>query len=238
MKRLIMLLLVCGLFIGVATATRLPLRAQAPAGTEDKQSEPPANRSKEVAQAARGQSVQDALLKPFHFPFSRPTSLTEVAHHLGRELGAPVVLDLAALDRMELKPEDTVKLELSGIRLKTGLKLLLDQVGMTYRVVAEDNLLVLTDKDGAEDPVQRVAAEVHELHRDIHDIQDTVDQLREALGLSGAEGARVRKPTIIEEMPENPDVKKPPADAPKALPRLDPNAKPVLPPATRPRTRL
>jgi hypothetical protein len=238
MKRLILLLLVCGLFIGLATATRLPLRAQAPAGPEVGQIEPPADRSKELAQGGRAQSVQDALLKPFRFPFSRPTSLTEVAHHLGRELGAPVVLDLAALERLELKPEDTVKLELSGIRLKTGLKLLLDQVGLTYRVIAEDNLLVLTDKEGAEDPVERVAAEVHELHRDIHDIQDAVDELREALGLSGAEGARVRKPTIIEEMPENPDAKKPPAAAPKALPRLDPDTKPVLPPTKRPRTRL
>jgi hypothetical protein len=145
---------------------------------------------------------------------------------------------LAALDRKELKPEDTVKLELRGVRLKTGLKLLLDQVGLTYRVVAEDNLLVLTDKEGAEDPVERVAAELHELHRDIHEIQDGVDELREALGLSATEGARVRKPTIIEEMPENPELKHPPAATPKSSPRLDPDTKPVLPPTTRPRTRL
>jgi hypothetical protein len=238
MKRLILLLLVCGLFIGLATAARLPLRAQVPAGLEVGQAEPAIDRPKEVAEAGRTQSLQDTLLKPFHFPFTRPTSLTDVAHHLGHELGAPVVLDLAALNRLELKPEDTVKLDLRGVRLKTGLKLLLDQVGLSYRVVAEDNLLILTDKEGAEDPVERVAAEVHELHRDIHDIQDAVDELREALGLSGAEGARVRKPTIIEEIPENPDAKKPSTATPKALPRLDPNTKPILPPTARPRTRL
>ena len=45
-----------------------------------------------------------------------------------------MVVDLAAIERLDLKPEDTVKLELKGVRLKTGLKLLLDQVGLTYHL--------------------------------------------------------------------------------------------------------
>ena len=59
-----------------------------------------------------------------------------------------MVLDLAALDRKSAKPDDTVQLELDGVRLKTGLKLLLDQVGLTFRVVAEDNLMIITDQEG------------------------------------------------------------------------------------------
>ena len=129
----------------------------------------------------------------------------------GRDLGLPVVLDLAALERLDITPDDTVKLELEGVRLKTGLKLLLDQVGLTYKVIAEDNLLILTDKQGSEDPIERVMAEIHEIHRDIHDIQDALEEVRELTGLSGAEGAEVRKPTIIEEMPENQDAR--PQDA-------------------------
>ncbi len=34
-----------------------------------------------------------------------------------------------------------VQLELDGVRLKTGLKLLLDQVGLTHQVIAEDKLV-------------------------------------------------------------------------------------------------
>ena len=39
------------------------------------------------------------------------------------------MLDLAALDRQGVEPDEAVQLELEGVRLKTGLKLLLDQVG-------------------------------------------------------------------------------------------------------------
>ena len=150
----------------------------------------------------------------------------------------PVVLDLAALDRLDVKPDDTVKLELQGVRLKTGLKLLLDQVGLTYKVVAEDNLLILTDKQGSEDPIERVMAEIHELHRDIHEIQDALDEVRELTGLSGAEGARVRKPTIIEEMPENQDARPQEGATSKPSTRPEPGSKPQGLPSARPRTSL
>ena len=105
-------------------------------------------------------TLQDALLRPYHFPFSRPTSLAQVCAQLQETLKAPVVLDLSALDRKSAEPNDTVQLELSGVRLKTGLKLLLDQVGLTFRVVAEDNLMIITDQEGAEDPAERIWAEL------------------------------------------------------------------------------
>src|SRR5262249_4034356 len=145
--------------------------------------------------AAPALSVQDALEKPFTMPFGEPTTLEEVGKHLTRALHAPVVLDIAALERQEVGPEDTVKLTLNGVRLQTGLKLLLDQVGLTYRVVAEDNLLVLTDDEGASDPLNRVLAEMKEIHRDIHDVQDALDEVRAALGLDEEGALRMRKPT-------------------------------------------
>jgi hypothetical protein len=183
-------------------------------------------------------SVQDALLRPYHFGFGRPTSLADVKERLARDLGAAVVLDLAALDRLEIEPEDTVTLELDGVRLKTGLRLLLDQVGLTYRVVADDNLLILTDKEGSDDPLERVMAELHELHRDVHDVQDAIDELRELSGLLGPEGARVRKPTIIEEMPENPVQKPGEAPAVRPGPKPESGSKPHGNSPSRPRTRL
>ncbi len=128
--------------------------------------------------------------------------MEEVCKHLKASLKAAVVLDLAALDRQKVEPDDSVQLELDGVRLKTGLKLLLDQVGLTYRVVAEDNLMIITDREGSEDLAERVLAELRALHRDLHELQDAVDELRESMGDEGEEGLRVHKPTIIEEMPE------------------------------------
>ncbi len=237
MRRLILLFLVAGLMVGLAAASRLSLRAQ----TETPQKEEKQLAPGEFAVQAKllqRDSVQDSLIKPYYFRFPRPTPLAEVVQRLSRDLGQPVVLDLAAMDRLDVKPEDTVKLELQGVRLKTGLKLLLDQVGLTYKVVAEDNLLILTDKQGSEDPIERVMAEIHELHRDIHDIQDALDEVRELTGLTGAEGAKVRKPTIIEEMPENPDGKPQEGARSKPSTRPEPGSKPQGVPSARPRTSL
>ena len=132
-------------------------------------------------------------MRPYRFPFAQPTTLAEVCLHLRETLKGPVVLDLAALDRKSVEPETTVQLELDGVRLKTGLKLLLDQVGLTYQVIAEDNLMIITDQEGSEDPADRIWAELRALHRDLHAVQDAVDDLTDFLGGDGGEGARVRK---------------------------------------------
>ena len=167
---------------------------------------PPSERqpaTRAVRDASSNVPLQEALLRPYRFPFSRPTSLEQVRAHLKDTLKGAVVLDLAALDRKSVEPESTVQLELEGVRLKTGLKLLLDQVGLTYHVVAEDNLMIITDQEGSEDPADRIWAELRALHRDLHAVQDAVDDLGDYLGLQDGEGPHVRKPTIIEEMPEN-----------------------------------
>ncbi len=148
-------------------------------------------------------SALDALQRPFVMPFEQPTTLNDVCRHLRMMLKIPVVLDRAALDRQEITGEDTVVLSLhDGIRLKTGLKLLLDQVGLTYRVVPEDNLLVITDAEGADDPLNLVLSQLKALHRDLHDVQDAVEEIRAALGLDEEDAMKMRKPTIIEELPE------------------------------------
>jgi hypothetical protein len=122
---------------------------------------------------------------------------------LRQTLRAAVVLDLAALDRQKVEADDSVQLELEGVRLKTGLKLLLDQVNLTFHVVPEDNLMIITDREGSEDPSERVWSELRALHRDLHDVQDSLEDLRDYFGDEQGDGPRVRKPTIIEEMPGN-----------------------------------
>jgi hypothetical protein len=218
------LLLLAGVLTGLAISGRIIVRAQdrARAGRSSPSRPPegggaagaaraivpPGVEERPMDRAAPGgasasPTVQDLLVRPYRFPFARPTPLQQVCTHLKQTLRIPVVLDLAALGRQDVKPEDPVQLELDGVRLKTGLKLLLDQLGLTYQVVAEDNLLIITDREGSEDPLDRVWSELRALHRDLHDVQDAVDDLTELLGGEPpGEGPRVRKPTIIEEMPE------------------------------------
>ncbi len=212
------MLLAGGFLIGVLAAGRLALHAQdrgqrierdpgrarrAVPAPEPAQDQPAAvvRPGREPARSAQG-SVQDVLLRPFHFSFARPTPLTQVCLHLKESLGVPVVLDIAALGRQDVDPDDTVQLELDGVRLKTGLKLLLDQVGLTYHVVPEDNLLIITDREGSDDPLDRIWNELRTLHRDLHDVQDAVDELSDTVAGDKGEGPRVRKPTIIEEKPD------------------------------------
>jgi hypothetical protein len=191
--------------LGVIVLARLNVRAQ------ERDASPPRERS--------AISVQEALERPFVFPFAAPTPLSAVCDHLHQTLRAPVVLDRAALDRQEVKPDDPVQLQLEGVRLKTGLKLLLDQVGLTYRVVPEDNLLILTDTHGSSDPLDQVISELKALHRDMHDLQDAVDEITLTLGIgTDGGGARMRKPTIIEEVPGSGEKEKKPGETPDLLP--------------------
>ncbi|MFO0909761.1 MAG: hypothetical protein U0794_15670 [Isosphaeraceae bacterium] len=149
-----------------------------------------------------------------------------MARHLARSLGRPVVLDKAGMDRLDVRSDDTVQLVLDGARLKTGLRLLLDQLDMTYRVETEDNLLILTDSVGSQEPTDRILAELESLHHDVHALQDVVEDLRAAMGLDPEEGARMRKPTIIEEVPggvapkpeEHPPVERPRTNDGKSRP--------------------
>mgnify|MGYP001024567594 CR=1 FL=1 len=240
-----------GLILGLIGSTQLPLHAQKPPpeiavpGVPREIDSRPAPASPTAAGKAAA-SLQDALHQPYIFAFGKPTPLSEVARRLTADLGGQVVLDLAALDRLDLRPDDAVELELKGARLKTGLKLLLDQVELTYRLVPEDNLLILTDVEGAEEPLDKVWTELNHLHRDIHDVQLMVEFLYER---SGAETGTPRdgdplmeQPTIVEEMPEAPGgagAAPPGADAaPKAGPKPDSRDDHPRTPPKRPRTRL
>jgi hypothetical protein len=250
--------LVGGIVIGLVASGRIVLLAQARsrvvapddarpqrARTEVPQAEVPTARAEASVPAGREParigtgSVQDVLLRPYPFPFGRPTSLTQVCIHLRQTLGVPVVLDLAALERQDVDPQDTVQLELDGVRLKTGLKLLLDQVRLTYQLVPEDNLLVITDRQGSEDPLDRIWTELRTLHRDLHDVQDAVDELGDALYGQREDGPRVRKPTIIEEMPDGDPFPQQPAERgtrdPKATdPKPGSGQPPIRPGGVRP----
>jgi hypothetical protein len=152
-------------------------------------------------------TIGEALDRRVSFPFSEPAPLRDVTLFLQETMKGPVVLDTAALERQGVTPESTVQLAVDGIRLKTGLKLLLGPLHLTWRVVPEDNLLIVTDREGTEEPTDRMMVEIQELHRDIHDLQDAVDELRRMLSGPVETGPRVRGPSIIDEVPIGPDGK-------------------------------
>jgi hypothetical protein len=170
------------------------------------------------APADKPPHVADAMLLPVRLPFGEGKTLDEVVTYLRNELKANVVLDIAALDRHDVKPSSKVRLDLQGVRLKTGLKLLLDQVGLTVRVLPEDNLLLITDKQESQDPIDRVLDEIKALHRDVHSLQDSVRDLKNLMELPIEEdpAPRMRNPTIIEEVPaEGADAKNKDKDNPE-----------------------
>src|SRR4051794_2023067 len=92
----------------LAATARLSLHAQDPKGSD----EPVVVLKKAENGTETPCSVQDALVRPFDLPFGDPTRLDEVCRYLRRTLNAPVVLDLAALGRQNVRPEETVQLEL------------------------------------------------------------------------------------------------------------------------------
>jgi hypothetical protein len=186
-------LVVVAVVVGVVASARWSLQAQ------DRAAKAPRAKGDAGVRAAAGSvSVQDALLRPLDLPFEQETTLEEVRLYLAKTLGAQVVLDRSALDRLELKPEDTVQLDLKGVRLKVGLKLVLDQVGMSYRVVPEDNLLILTDAASSDDVGDRVLAELKSLHREMHDLQDAVEGLRDLVEEEhGVEPERSKHPSTL-----------------------------------------
>jgi hypothetical protein len=200
--------------IAITSMARWRVQAQDSAGQPRPKVEQPARLVPESATArpairfvtpprpdpARPLSVQDAILLPCEMRFEPETALDAVADTLHSLLHAPVVLDRAALKRQKLTPKSTVALSVSGVRLKVALRLLLEQAGLTYRVEPEDNLLVFTDAQGSGDPNERFMAELHDLHRDVHDLQDAVEELFQ--NVAPAQEGEMKKPTIIEDAPE------------------------------------
>ncbi len=83
-----------------------PTRLDRPAQTI--QPEEPPQATAQVTGSAGAATVQDALLRPYDFPFANPTTLEAVCAHLRRTLKAPVVLDLAALDRKKVARPTTM----------------------------------------------------------------------------------------------------------------------------------
>ena len=85
--------------------------------------------------------------------------------------------------------------------------------------------MIITDLEGSDDPMSRILTELQALHRDLHALQDDVDELRDFMG-DDRQSGRVRKPTIIEELPEGEGQGQGPGQKPAVVPEQPGNPRP------------
>jgi hypothetical protein len=109
--------------------------------------------------------IRNALVRPLT---SRgldfvDTPLEEVVALLQDDYGIPVKLDHAALDEVGLGPEEPVSTNLHHISLRSAMRLMLKQLGLTY-VIANEVLMITTPEE-AED----------ELTTCVYDVRDLLD---------------------------------------------------------------
>jgi tetratricopeptide (TPR) repeat protein len=74
--------------------------------------------------------------------------LSDVVKQLQDEYHIPILLDKPALEEAAIPPEQPVTISLNNVSLRSALRLLLKQLGLTY--VIKDEILVITTKEAAE----------------------------------------------------------------------------------------
>ncbi len=91
------------------------------------------------------------------------TPLESVVSVLQSDYDMPVQLDTPALDEIGLGPDEPVSIELHNISLRSALRLMLKQLGLTYMI--RDEVLMITTPDEAE----------AELRTCVYDVRDLTD---------------------------------------------------------------
>jgi hypothetical protein len=117
--------------------------------------------------------IYAALQEKTDFQFTQ-TPLTDALGFLKDYHQVNLWIDVAALQAQGINPEKDVTLEISGITLRSGLKLLLEPQGLTF--VVEDEILKVTTVE---------AATAHQLTR-VYPVQDLASSPEELKSLSEA----------------------------------------------------
>ena len=105
------------------------------------------------------------------------TPLSDVIEYLSEQHNIPIILDDLTLSENGIGPDEEIELILSGIQLKSALKLMLENVGgvaLTYLV--EDEVMKITTAEAAEDILQTR----------VYPVADLVIPIQPLLGGSGA----------------------------------------------------
>ena len=149
------------------------LRGQSARGAEDVQPEPQDDKPENVlchcagADSPAAAKISHALAAPLKTSgldfVDEP--LENVFRFLQTEYEIPIQLDLPALEDAGLTPDEKVTIEIRGVSLRSGLRLLLKQKQLTY--VVRDEVLIITTPEEAES----------ELVTCVYDVRDLLVQL-------------------------------------------------------------
>src|SRR5262249_20760793 len=103
------------------------------------------------------QKVAAELGKPMNLSFANETPLDDVIKYVRKATtsptfpdGIPIYVDPLGLQEAERSLNSTVTIDVAQVPLRTSLKLLLKQPGLTYRV--RDGLLTITSIESTERP--------------------------------------------------------------------------------------
>ncbi|HEY3392981.1 MAG TPA: hypothetical protein VGK58_09755 [Lacipirellulaceae bacterium] len=123
-----------------------------------------------IEEALRGQ------LKSAGLEFT-DTSLEEVVGFIQESYGISVQLDASALEEEGIDPQEPVTTQLHGISLRSALRLMLKQLGLTY--IIQDEVLIITSPTEAEAQLITCVYDVRDLlHRtsgvDFDSLIDTI----------------------------------------------------------------
>jgi len=83
------------------------------------------------------------------------TPLSEAADSLGRAHGITIRLDTRALEDVSLETDTPVSASLRGVSLKSALRLILEQLDLTY-VIRDEVLMITTPEEAQEQQVTRL----------------------------------------------------------------------------------
>lgn len=107
----------------------------------------------------RSQRIGAELAKSIDMPFPNETPLEDVIKYIRSSTksqaypeGIPIYLDPVGLQEAEKTSSSPVAINLQQVPLRTSLKLLLEQLGLTYRV--QDGLLKITSRNSEDMPVE------------------------------------------------------------------------------------
>ena len=85
--------------------------------------------------------IESKLHKPVVFDFTDST-LSDVVDFLRDFTGVNIVLDKPALEEQGISDDTTVNMKLAGVSLKAALRLILDQIDLTYLI--KDDVILIT----------------------------------------------------------------------------------------------
>jgi hypothetical protein len=126
--------------------------------------------------AAKIEKAMASPLRSAGLDFS-DQALKDVAHVIEEEYGFPVRLDVPALDEIGIGPDEPVTFSMRGISLRSALRLMLQQLQLTYLI--HNEVLFITTPEAADQQLRICVYDVREIVGPAKD--QSVDELIDAV---------------------------------------------------------